>query len=59
MAIKRIGVAKRWSDVVINNHVAYFVEVADDPTAEPVDQFRQVLSQIETRCQRLAVIRPS
>ena len=31
--IQRIGVTRRWSDAVVHNHVAHFVEVADDPSA--------------------------
>ena len=30
--IERHGVTRRWSDVVVFNRVAYFVEVPDDPS---------------------------
>ncbi len=51
--IARYGVTRRWSDAVVHHGVAYFVEVADDPTQDVAGQVRQILSQIE---QRLALI---
>ncbi len=47
--IQRIGVQKRWSDVVIHRGTAYFVEIPDDPTLGLEDQIRQVFSQVESR----------
>ena len=44
--IQRIGVTRRWSDVVIHGGTAYFVEVADDPQQ---DAGAQVLAQIDAR----------
>lgn len=49
--IVRHGVTRRWSDAVVHNGVAYFVEVPDDPSQEAKDQFSQVLSQIDGRLQ--------
>lgn len=51
--IRRIGVTKRWSDAVIHNGVAYFVEVPDDNTQDAKHQFIQLFKQVE---QRLAEI---
>lgn len=51
--IIRHGVHRRWSDAVVYNGVAHFVEVADDPSQDARGQFRQVFSQIETRLQQL------
>ena len=47
--IKRHGVTRRWSDAVIHNHTAYFVEVADDPSENIEGQVRQILAQIAAR----------
>lgn len=47
--IVRHGVSRRWSDAVVFGSVAYFVEVPDDPELPPVEQFQQVLSQVDTR----------
>ena len=33
--IQRLGTSPRWADVVIHNNTAYWVEVADDASAEP------------------------
>jgi enamine deaminase RidA (YjgF/YER057c/UK114 family) len=41
--IQRLGVTKRWSDAVIHNHVAYFVEVPDDFGLDARGQIAQVL----------------
>jgi enamine deaminase RidA (YjgF/YER057c/UK114 family) len=49
--IERIGVTRRWSDVVIHGGTAYFVEVADDPSQPIHGQVSQVLNQIEKRLQ--------
>ena len=45
--IQRYGESKRWSDVVVHNGVAYWVEVAEDPTQDAAGQVQQVLSQID------------
>jgi enamine deaminase RidA (YjgF/YER057c/UK114 family) len=47
--IERIGVTRRWSDVVIHQGTAYFVEVADDPNQDVREQITQILAQIDTR----------
>ena len=45
--IKRIGDSPRWSDVVIHNGVAHWVEVANDMTQDVRGQIGQVLEQID------------
>lgn len=47
MEIKRINPSPRWSDATIFNGSAYFVEVAEDETADMRAQVRQVLEQAE------------
>ena len=47
--IQRIGVTRRWSDMVVHGGTAYFVEVADDPEQDIGGQVRQILSQIDAR----------
>jgi enamine deaminase RidA (YjgF/YER057c/UK114 family) len=47
--IVRHGVTRRWSDAVIYGAVAYFVEVPDDPALPAVEQFKQVLTQVDAR----------
>ncbi len=47
--IQRHGVTPRWSDAVVHNGVANFVEVADDPSQDMRGQVAQILSQIHTR----------
>lgn len=47
--IQRHGVTRRWSDAVIHQGTAYFVEVADDPEPDIHGQVTQVLSQIDER----------
>jgi enamine deaminase RidA (YjgF/YER057c/UK114 family) len=48
--IRRLGVTRRWSDAVIHNGgVVYLVEVPDDSTTDPRDQFRQVFNQVVAR----------
>lgn len=47
--LRRIGVTRRWSDVVIHQGTAYFVEVADDMTANTASQIEQVLNQADRR----------
>jgi enamine deaminase RidA (YjgF/YER057c/UK114 family) len=48
-AINRVGVTRRWSDIVLHNGTAYFVEVADDPTRDVRGQITQILAQIDGR----------
>ena len=45
--IRRLGTHPRWSDVVIHQHTARWVEVAADLTADPASQMRQILDQID------------
>ena len=45
--IVRIGDSHRWSDVVIHNSVARWVEVADDSSQGVRGQVEQVLRQID------------
>lgn len=47
--IRRIGVTRRWSDTVIHNKTAYFVEVADDANTDVRGQIEQILKQIDAR----------
>jgi enamine deaminase RidA (YjgF/YER057c/UK114 family) len=49
--IQRIGITRRWSDVVIHQSTAYFVEVPDDATGDARSQFMQVLKQVDERLQ--------
>lgn len=51
--ISRFGVTRRWSDAVVHNGVAYFVEVPDDPALDARRQIIQVLDQIERRLVQL------
>lgn len=46
-SIQRIGDSPRWSDIVIHNGVAQWVEVANDMTTDARSQIAQVLSQID------------
>ncbi len=47
--IQRHGVTRRWSDAIIHQGTAYFVEVADDPDQDIHGQVQQVLAQIDGR----------
>lgn len=47
-SIQRIGSHPRWSDVVLYNGVARWVEVAEDTTGDAASQIRQILQQIDT-----------
>lgn len=47
--IQRQGTTRRWSDLVIHHGTVYFVEVADDPTADAQGQFEQLFRQVEER----------
>lgn len=51
--IERVGVMRRWSDVVIYRGLAYFVEVADDSSQDMRGQVAQVLAQAEQRLGRI------
>lgn len=51
--IKRLGVTRRWSDAVVFQNTAYFVEVPDDPTLLPDEQFAMLFRQVESRCAEL------
>lgn len=51
--IIRLGESHRWSDVVIYGPVAYWVEVADDPTQPVAGQIAQVLAQIDATLARI------
>ena len=51
--IERIGVTRRWSDAVVHDGTAYFVEVADDSSRPIHGQVTQVLNQIDARLQRI------
>ena len=47
--ITRFGVTRRWSDAVVFGGVAYFVEVPEDTTVSPREQFQQVLDLVDER----------
>ncbi len=51
--ITRIGDSPRWSDIVIHNGVAQWVEVASDLSASAADQIAQVLQQIDDTLKQL------
>jgi len=51
--IERLGVSKRWSEIVIHNSVAYWVEVADAPTLDARAEVVQVLGQIDATLVRI------
>lgn len=48
-SIQRLGVTRRWSDVVIHHGTAYFVEVPEDATGDARSQISRVLQQVEAR----------
>ncbi|MBM4076722.1 MAG: RidA family protein [Planctomycetes bacterium] len=48
-SIQRFGVTRRWSDAVVFNGTAHFVEVADDPKTDLLGQVTQILNQIDYR----------
>lgn len=48
-SIERHGVTRRWSDLVVHNSAAHFVEIADDPSQDVRGQVRQILDQIDSR----------
>lgn len=47
MEITRINPSPRWSDATVFNGVGYFVEVADDPSADMAGQMQQIFAQAE------------
>lgn len=51
--IRRIGVTRRWSDIVIHSQTAYFVEVANDSQTPFTEQVTQILQQIDDRLQQI------
>lgn len=51
--IERHGVSKRWSEIVVHNGVAYWVEVADDSSLDVRGQITQVLAQIDATLVRI------
>ncbi len=51
--IQRLGTTQRWSEVVIHRETAYFVEVADDPTAGIEGQTEQVFRQVENKLKQI------
>lgn len=57
MTIQRIGVTRRWSDVVLHGATAYFVEVADNPQDSFRGQVTQILNQIDARLKTIGVDR--
>ena len=52
-SIRRIGESSRWSDVVIHNGVAYWVEVAAEMRADAAGQIAQVLAQIDATLEQI------
>ena len=52
--IRRLGDSPRWSDVVIHNGVAQWVEVANDMTQDSRGQIGQVLRQIDATLEQIA-----
>jgi len=45
----RYGVTQRWSDAVVVGGLGYFVEVPDDVSSSPAEQFEQVFRQVDAR----------
>ncbi len=52
-SIQRFGVTRRWSDIVVHNSTAYFVEVPDDSSVDARSQIKQVLDQTDRRLQSI------
>ena len=46
-SIRRFGESKRWSDAVVHNGTAYWVEVAESPALDARGQIAEVLGQID------------
>ncbi len=57
--IQRIGESLRWSDVVIYNGTARWVEVANDMTEDVRSQVAQVLQQIDSTLEQIGSDRHS
>jgi enamine deaminase RidA (YjgF/YER057c/UK114 family) len=57
--IQRIGDSPRWSDIVIHNGVARWVEVANDMTQDARGQVAQVLEQINATLEQIGSSRES
>ena len=57
--IVRYGIMRRWSDAVVHNKTAYFVEVADNPSLDAEEQFLQVLRQVDQRLKQVGSDRKS
>src|SRR5215211_5115810 len=57
--ITRLGESRRWSDVVIHNGVAYWVEVAADLKQDTAGQIAQVLAQIDATLAQVGSSRES
>ena len=55
--IQRFGESARWSDVVIYQGEARWVEVADDASADVCGQITQVLTQIDATLERIGSTR--
>ena len=53
MSIQRHGTSRRWSEIVVHNVVAYWVEVAEDPSQDVRGQVAQVLAQIDATLERI------
>jgi enamine deaminase RidA (YjgF/YER057c/UK114 family) len=51
--LTRLGESRRWSDVVIHNQVARWVEVAENPAVDARGQVAQVLAQIDETLTRI------
>ncbi len=45
--VRRIGTDPRWSDIVVHQNTAYWVEVAEDPAQDPRSQIEQVFMQTD------------
>lgn len=52
-AIARHGAGSRWSDIVVHNGVARWVEVADNPSQDTAGQIAQILAQIDATLTRV------
>ena len=57
LPITRYGDSTRWADIIVHNHTAQWVEVAEDPSADAEGQIAQVLAQIDATLARLGATR--
>lgn len=55
--IQRFGSSSLWSDVVVHQNVAYWVEVAEDRKLDARGQIEQVLAQIDVTLAQLGSAR--